>query len=374
MPKRLDAAIPARRAAAGGRAVVSGLPDHLQSLYNAVFYFAFNLTKAVLAFLQRDSYLYWPFLLSTVLIMAFVAHRTAARPDADAGRTWGRQFRDYFSADLWWHRSARADYRLYFVNALVLPALFGWLLFSDAQIGSTIDSALGRQAAASAPGAAAGMTERILFTLVFFIAYDFGRFVAHSLLHDISALWEFHKVHHSAEVLTPMTAFRAHPVELLIMAWVPALTTGLATWVFNLFTQAPVGFYTFLGLHVFLWAVNLIDNLRHSNVWVTYGPRLGRWIVSPAHHQLHHSCEPQDIGCNRGFSLAIWDRLYGTLRLPGERAEVFRLGLGDGTDGEWHSVRRMYLQPFKGFALRLRDLFRRRDGETRNETRSENSG
>ena len=340
---------------------MSGLPEHLQALYNAVFYVAFNFTKAVTAFLQRDSYLYWPFLLSTLAIMVFAALRAARAGGDPASRSWLRQWREYFSAGLWWHPSARADYRLYFVNALVLPGLFAWLLFSDAQFGAMIDGALGRQTAAAGQGAAAGIAERVLFTLVFFVAYDFGRFAAHSLLHDVPALWEFHKVHHSAEVLTLITAYRAHPGELLVMAWVPALTTGLATWVFNLFTQSPVGFYSFLGLHVFLWAVNLIDNLRHSNVWVTYGASLGRWIVSPAHHQLHHSREPADVGCNRGFSLAVWDRMYGTLRVPAERAEVFRLGLGDGTDGQWHSVRRMYFWPLAGFARRLAGLFRRRE-------------
>ena len=51
----------------------------------------------------------------------------------------------------------------------------------------------------------------LLYTVLFFVAYDFGRFVAHSALHDVPVLWEFHKPHHTAEVLTPMTAFSAVP-------------------------------------------------------------------------------------------------------------------------------------------------------------------
>jgi sterol desaturase/sphingolipid hydroxylase (fatty acid hydroxylase superfamily) len=336
---------------------MNGLSGDLKAVYDVVYYVAFNFAKAVLAFLQRDSYLYWPFIVSTLAIMVAVAW-FAARPE---GRGWRRQFGDYFSARVWWHPSARADYRLYFANALLLPLIFGWLLFSDAHVAGIMDSMLGRQGAAP-QAASAGIAGKLVYTMVFFVAYDFGRFVAHCLLHDVPALWAFHKVHHSAEVLTPMTAFRAHPFDLLVMAWVPALTTGLATWVFNLFSPGTVGFYTFLGLHVALWTVNLIDNLRHSHVWVTYGPRIGLWIVSPAHHQLHHSCEAKHSGkrggSNRGFSLAVWDRLYGTLRMPEARAETFRMGLGDGTEPEWHSVRRMYLRPFAG-AL---GGFRRRPG------------
>lgn len=338
---------------------MSGLPEHLQLVYDVVFYVTFNFVKALTAFLQRDSYLYWPFLLSTLVVAALVARLAIRAAGATGGVSWTRRFRDYFSPRIWWHASARADYRLYFVNALVLPALFGWLLFSDAQVGALLDAALGREAIGTArpPG---GIAERLLFTLLFFIAYDFGRFVAHSLLHDVPALWEFHKVHHSAQVLTWISAYRAHPVELLIMAWVPALFTGLATWLFNLAMPVQVGFYTFMGLHAVLWAVNLVDNLRHSHVWLTYGRRLGRWIVSPAHHQLHHSFEPRHMGCNRGFTLAVWDRIYGTLYVPSGPAEEFRMGLGDGTDEQWNNVRRMYFRPLVASVQRLGDLLRGR--------------
>ena len=340
---------------------MSGLTGDLKAVYDVLYYLAFHFARAVMAFLQRDSYLYWPFIVSTVLIMVFAVF-LAAQGEARE-RPW-RQFRGHFSARVWWHPSARADYRLYFANALLLPVLFGWVLFGDVQVAGMVDSALGRQAAA-AQASSTGIVARLVYTLVFFIAYDFGRFVAHCLLHDVPLLWEFHKVHHSAEVLTPMTAYRAHPLDLLVMAWVPALLTGLATWGFNFFSEARVGFYTFLGLHVALWAVNLIDNLRHSHVWITYGPRVGRWIVSPAHHQLHHSCEPRHEinsrgGCNRGFSLAIWDRWYGTMRMPEALPETFRMGLGEGTDRDWHSVKHMYLLPFSGAVRRLRDLVHRR--------------
>jgi sterol desaturase/sphingolipid hydroxylase (fatty acid hydroxylase superfamily) len=191
-----------------------------------------------------------------------------------------------------------------------------------------------------------------LFTVLFFIAYDFGRFVAHSLLHDVPVLWEFHKVHHSAETLNPLTTFRAHPLDLLVMAWVPALATGLLTWTFNQVAAAPISAYTFLGLHVLIFAFNLVGLLRHTHVWLHYGPKWGKWFVSPAHHQLHHSCDPRHVGSNRGFELAVWDRLYGTLYVPGPR-ERFRMGLGDGTDAEWHRVGRMYVRPFVNAAKRL---------------------
>jgi len=274
-----------------------------------------------------------------------------------ANRSWRQFITDYFGAQIWWHRSARADYALYFANALVLPLLFGYLLMSETQVARWIGGALGDPEGGAG---SAGIAVRILFTVMFFIAYDFGRFVAHSLLHDVALLWEFHKVHHSAQVLTPITTFRAHPVDLLVMAWVPALTTGIVAWAFNRFAGTAVSFHTFLGVHALMWGFNLIGNLRHSPVWLSYGPSVGKWLISPAHHQLHHSYEPRHYGCNRGFELAIWDRLWGTLYVPPNQPESFRMGLGDETDGHFHTLTRMYLWPFASAGRRLRNWGRAR--------------
>ena len=330
----------------------------LQSVLPTLHYLVFNLTKAVTAFIQRDSFLYWPFLLSAVAIALVVASFNS-RSDRGAEKpSWLRTIRTGFDRSLWWHRSARADYRLYFANALILPALFGVVLFSDRSVVAMLNGLVGGAAfAAGSLSEPASWTSRLLFTLIFFVAYDFGRFVAHSLLHDIPILWEFHKVHHSAEKLTPMTTFRAHPLDLAVMAWVPALTTGIATWTFNQFAATRITFYSYLGLHVLIFAFSLVGILRHSHVWLHYGPRWGKWFISPAHHQLHHSCEDRHIGVNRGFELAIWDRLYGTLYVPG-RKESFRMGLGDGTDEQWHTVSRMYWWPFANAGRRVLSLMR----------------
>lgn len=304
----------------------------LKGIHDVLFYVVFHFSRAVLAFMQRESYLYWPFLLSTVLIAGFVARAGVKSP---AG---------FFSPKLWWHPSARADYRLYLANALLFPLLLAPLLLTNGQISTAMNSALGIGSSAGMEGSESVFALRVLFTVVFFVAYDLGRFIAHSLLHDVPALWEFHKVHHSAAVLTPMTAYRAHPVELLLMAWVPALLTGLTTWLFSV-AGAQVGFFSFLGLHVAIWAFNLVDNLRHSPTWLSYGRRPGKWLISPAHHQLHHSYEPRHMGCNRGSNLAIWDRLYGTLYVPSGPPEAFRMGLGDQSDAHWNGVGRMYAWP-----------------------------
>lgn len=334
--------------------------EALAAFYDGLYFVVFHLTKAITALVQYDSFLYWPFVVSSVAIAALVWVLILRADNGAEPRSWRDFLRDYFGSGLWWHRSARADYRLYFANALLIPFLFGYVMFTDLQVAGAIGTALGDSATAGDPEILPpGVLSRTLFTLAIFVAYDFGRFAAHCLFHDVRFLWEFHKVHHSAEVLTPITSFRVHPVELLCIAWMTALTTGVVTLFFNWLAAGSVTFYTFLGLHVLIWAFNLIGNLRHTPVWVSYGPRLGRWLISPAHHQLHHSCEDRHFGCNRGFELAIWDRIYGTLYVPAMRPEAFRMGLGDGTEAEFHGVARMYFRPFAGAAREVANSLRR---------------
>lgn len=325
------------------------MTDAVQALTQFVYYLVLHLATAVLAVIQPGSYLYWPFLLGTLcfalLAVLYVRRRTPPEQRESGRQTLAR----YLGAGHWWHRSARADYRLYLANALLLPLLTAPLIFSDAQFMTWLNALLGREMATLPAGSGWAHAARIaLYSLLFFIVYDFGRFLAHALLHRVPLLWEFHKVHHTAQVLTPFTAFRLHPVDLLVMLWVPALATGLMTWLFNLLSPSPVSVYMFLGWHVLLWGFNLVDNLRHSNVWLSYGPRLGKWLISPAHHQLHHSALPQHMGCNLGFELAMWDRLYGSLYVPSTLPEPYELGIGDGSEPRWQRVWYMYWTPFVG--------------------------
>lgn len=103
----------------------------------------------------------------------------------------------------------------------------------------------------------------------------------------------------------------------------------------NRVSAGPVAVCMLPGPHVVIWALNLIGNLRHAPVWLSYGPRLGRWLLSPAHEQLHHNCGARDFGCNRGFELATGDRLYGTHYVPAMQPETFRMGLGDGAEAQF---------------------------------------
>jgi len=133
---------------------------------------------------------------------------------------------------------------------------------------------------------------------VVFVAADFMSYWVHRGMHASPALWEAHKVHHSATDLNLMIAFRFHPLEKIVLAF------------------ADVALFLVLGatFEVFVIAgfVNmLLGQVQHARVDWTYGP-LGMILVSPAFHRFHHSRHREDFDHNFGARLVVWDRLFGT--------------------------------------------------------------
>ncbi|MDP3294454.1 MAG: creatininase family protein [Nevskia sp.] len=296
--------------------------------------------RALLFLFDQQSPLYLPYLV-TSLLFGWLGWRYFERAAPGAIQEF---FAKHFSRAQWWHDSARADYRYYCVNAVVFAVLIGPLLLSAAWCADRARD-LFQLGLGAGSAWTSGLGSRIAYTLLFFIAYDLGRWIAHSLLHESKLLWEFHKVHHSAEVLTPVTAFRVHPIDLLVTLSVPALTTAPVTGLFLYLYADAVSAFNFLGLNFIIGLSGLIANLKHWQVWFRYGP-LDGWWISPAHHQIHHSADPRHWGKNRGFELGCWDRWYGSLHIPAKHNEVTAMGFGDGSEPQWHSVRQMMFQPF----------------------------
>jgi predicted lipoprotein len=90
----------------------------------------------------------------------------------------------------------------------------------------------------------------------------------------------------------------------------------------------------------FAWTL-LGANLRHSHVWLSYGPRMERILLSPAQHQVHHSVDPRHYDRNYGTILSLWDWLGGSLYLTREREQLrFGLSAQDANHGPsaWAAV------------------------------------
>lgn len=249
--------------------------------------------------------------LDLVLAVAFLAW---------SGRRLADAVRDALAPEAWTHRSTRVD-----VQMLVTWRLLG-VLGAIPQIGSAYVLAV----------AIARGLDRLLFvpdvpqvpvallsvawTAVLFVAWDASRFALHYAAHAFRPLWAIHQVHHSAEVLTPLTFHRVHPIEALLFELrgvaVSGTLAGIAFWSFR---HSPVE-VTFLGVNALGLAFNaLMGNLRHSQVWMAFPPAVERWLLSPAQHQLHHGVAAAEQRTNYGTWLACWDRLAGTLALSPAR-------------------------------------------------------
>jgi len=187
----------------------------------------------------------------------------------------------------------------------------------------------------------------VSYTLTLFIVNDFSRYWVHRLLHMVPFLWRFHRVHHSAEVLNPLTFYRVHPLENILFGLRYALVTGLVTALFIYFFGAGIGLIQFMGVNVIIFVFLLIGaNLRHSHIPLGYGKRWEKWFISPYQHQLHHTTKY----CHQNFGsyLAIWDRVFGTLVTGKKRNIVFGLPKEEVS----HSILGAFLNPiFKGVKL-----------------------
>lgn len=305
------------------------------------------LLAPIWALLTPGDKAYWLYALGSVLVASWVLVRAGQRAP----------LRALFRRDVWGHPSARVDLRFYIVNAMVLTLLVVPLGAAHVGVAWWIQSELALRAGAAPvllqPGFVLGLTVAVIAAL----ALDFAIYVPHWLQHRVPLLWQFHKVHHSAEVLTPLTAFRFHPVDdvlnVLCIAAIVGTADGALVWLFPyesvVLTIAGVNVVTFL-----FYALGV--HLRHSHVWLAYPRLVSHVLISPAMHQLHHSTNPEHFNKNLGLIFSVWDRAFGTLLIPREKMQL-QYGLGEGEEREFSTVRRLYWLPFRKAA----DLLRRRE-------------
>ncbi len=253
------------------------------------------------------------------------------------------------------HRSTRADLAYAALSLAVLGALIGWAVISSAWISAGVAAALAARFGEAPPGAPS-LARDAARTLILFLAYDLGFFVDHTLKHRIPALWELHKTHHSAEALTPLTNFRVHPLDSLILANSLALFIGVGGGVAAFALGKSASSITLFDDNVLMLAyIFLTAQLQHSQIWIPFTGLAGRLIMSPAHHQLHHSADPAHFNCNMGASLAVWDWLAGSLYVPEARSPRLRYG-ASGFDHDPHGAMGLIVEPAVKAVRALGDL------------------
>ena len=279
------------------------------------------------------------------LLLAYLAFRL--RHQALAPGEAFRRFLAYcFPKKMYAHRSAKLDYVFFLVNGVLFPLFAAPLVMGGAMSALLVGNILTHLLGAMAEPLTANWAVILLFTAALAVAMDAGVFITHYLQHRVPLLWEFHKVHHSAEVLTPITAYRVHPVDDLFTGSVSGLLVGCVGGAFTYFYGDALGFLSLAGLNVLVFAFYLMGyNLRHSHIWIAYPAWLSHVLISPAQHQIHHSRQPEHYDRNLGFMFAFWDWTAGTLYVPAE-PEALDFGIDTEDAAAFSSVARLYLHPF----------------------------
>ena len=244
-------------------------------------------------------------------------------------------------------RSSLADVKVFFLNK-VFMLFISPLLITQLIIATAIFNALSSLDWNPAKfGSHFAVTTVIAsFTTFLFLFEDFSKYIVHRWMHKLPFLWAFHKVHHSAEKLTPLTVFRTHPVEGVVFSFRSAFVQGISISFFYYLFGNKVDLATILGVNVFLFFFNVLgSNLRHSHISIRYWTWLERFLISPAQHQLHHSIAEEHYDKNFGASLAVWDWIFGSLHLSIEKDD-FLLGVKEMDEYDAHSLKTIYVLSF----------------------------
>ncbi len=230
------------------------------------------------------------------------------------------------SSKLWLHPSATLDYRFFALSFFIKVWLVMPIIVGANEVAFFTQKVLNDYFGFHLYRGLSHMEIMILFTLSLFVVSDFTRYWLHRFMHTIPWLWKFHKVHHSAEVLTPITFYRVHPIENILFGFRFSLTIGLVTGVFVFFFGGQLSLMDVLGVNVIVFIFNIIGtNLRHSHIKLRYFPWIENIFISPFQHQIHHSTKFYNY--NFGGSLAIWDLWFKTLKRSFEVGDM-KYGLG----------------------------------------------
>ena len=183
--------------------------------------------------------------------------------------------------------------------------------------------------------------------VLLFVATDLLWYWYHRFGHQINLLWAAHIVHHQSDDFNYTTAARITVFQ--------AITRGLFWSILPIIGFKPEMITVFLlvhGTYSFFTHTQLVGKLG----WLEY------IIVTPSHHRVHHSSNPEYLDKNYGDMLIIWDKIFGTFAQ--EKAEP-KYGLTKSLDSHsflwqhFHYVLELFVacRLAKGIRQKLKVVF-----------------
>lgn len=288
-----------------------------------------------LGIVDPNDRLFLPYLVVTIIIAFVILRRRDPRG----------ALKRLFPAAIFLHRSTKQDLIVGLINGLLFFTYVGFGSAFAFMIRNSLISVFGESSAEPA-----GPLALFVLSAAILAFSDIGNFVEHYCEHKIPLLWEFHKTHHSAEVLTAATVFREHPLSRIfrttVMGAIVSIPIGIYTYLYKLPSSAidVVIVHSFIAAYYTIW----LYHFYHSHIWILFPKPLRRWLTSPAYHMIHHSSDPKHFDKNFAFIFAFLDRWAGTLYIPEEdERDRIVLGLGTAEQEEFQTMKGFYFVPFR---------------------------
>ena len=299
--------------------------------------------------------LYWPLLVLTALmaIAFWIFRKGRGAKDAD-GREKPMGMLEYvLPKRIYTHDSARVDVWLYLLDRGLMPL---WVVAFLGSLAPFVErTTIGglQQAFGPSPAIESNLGWGLAYGIVILLIADMIFFFTHLTMHRTKIGWAIHKVHHSAQVLTPLTRMREHFIAAPIWAAGPAIGLSLSGGIFAYLFNGGITQITILNIGIFAFLYALNGNFRHYHVSFRYPRWLEHWLQSPGMHHTHHSYLPQHWDTNLGLVTSFWDRLFGTLYIA-DRYEETPWGLPPEDQAEYTTLADNLLTPFREIVRILR--------------------
>ncbi len=175
-----------------------------------------------------------------------------------------------------------------------------------------------------------------LAVLLSVVLMDMVIYFQHLMFHAVPRLWLLHRMHHTDLDYDVTTALRFHPIEIML------------SMVIKLSIVAVLG-PPVVAVLIFEIILNSMAMFNHGNfkLPLPLDRMLRKLVVTPDMHRVHHSTIRKETDSNFGFSLSLWDYLFGTYRdQPKHGHEGMTIGIEKFRNPKYQHLHWLILIPF----------------------------
>ncbi|MEA5467105.1 sterol desaturase family protein [Leptothoe sp. PORK10 BA2] len=131
------------------------------------------------------------------------------------------------------------------------------------------------------------------------ILQDTYFYFTHRLFHHPLLFPWFHQGHHRSRYPTPWTSFAFDPLEAIVQS----------LFLVGIIFVIPLHFVTLFAVLITMTVWAVVNHLGLDRLPVLFPHHwLGRWVIGPAHHSIHH----RKYTLHYGLYFTFWDKLLGT--------------------------------------------------------------